>query len=64
MTDLESRVIADRQARRELELAGYEEVGESGGKLWELTRGSRFRHRIVDVKIDAGGKSLWIKTSE
>ncbi len=41
---------------------GWEFVGEDGGRLWELYRGCRMAHRIVDVRIAAGGKGLWIKT--
>lgn len=40
---------------------GWEEVGEGGGKLWELYRGYRRGHRIVDVRITPDGLSLLVK---
>jgi hypothetical protein len=45
------------------EAEGWEEVGEGGGKLWELYRGARHDHVITDVRIAPGGKSLLIKTA-
>lgn len=49
---------------RDLIREGYEEVGESGGKLWELHRGCRWDHVITDVVIAPNGKSLFIKTAQ
>lgn len=40
---------------------GYEEVGDNGGKLWELQRGYRIFHIITDVVIGIDKKSLWVK---
>lgn len=51
-----------RRERRRLEAEGFEEVGERGGNLWQLHRGSRQDHVIVDVRIAPEGKSLFIKT--
>lgn len=46
---------------RKLSAHGWEEVGEGGGKLWELYRGYRTSHRIVDARITPDGKSLLVK---
>lgn len=40
---------------------GWEEVGEGGSRLWELCRGGRWYHQIVDVKIAPSGKALLVK---
>ncbi len=44
-----------------LRAEGWEEVGEGGGKLWELYRGFRTSHRIVDARITPDGLSLLVK---
>lgn len=53
-----------RTENRDMPEQGWEKVGENGGKLWELTRGGRWRQRIVDVRIAADGKSLWVRCAE
>lgn len=40
---------------------GWEEIGEGGGKIWELYRGFRTSHRIVDARIAPDGKSIFVK---
>lgn len=52
---------ADNEAEK-MVAAGWELVNESGGKLWELTRGHRYDYIIVDVCVASDRKSLWIKT--
>lgn len=59
---LTKSALAVRRETRDMKAAGWEYV-EGGGKLWELHRGWRYNHRIVDVKIAAGGKSLWVKVA-
>ena len=61
VSDLTRRAHAYRKMARDLLGKGWEEVGEGGGKLWELYRGYRTDYRIVDVKIAPGGKSLFVK---
>ncbi len=56
--------LAIRRDRRTMERGGWEFVGEGGGRLWELYRGGRGDHRIVDVRIAACGRALWIKTAK
>lgn len=49
-----------RFRRRYQEKLGYEDVTE-GGRLWELHRGYRTTHRIVDAVIGPDGKTLLAK---
>ena len=56
-------VLRCRRTRRDLGKRGYEEVGEGGGRLWELHRGCRIGHTITDVQIAPEGRSLFIKTA-
>lgn len=53
-----------RRDKRDMEADGWEFVGERGGNLWELYRGSRIGFVITDVRISADGLGLWIKTSD
>lgn len=61
VTTFTRATLAFRRQRKELFAKGWEEVGEGGGKLWELHRGFRHDHRIVAVRIGADGKSLYVK---
>ena len=60
VTNFTRHALHERRERRKLLAAGYEEVGEGGGKLWELERGWRYGYRIVDVKIAPEGRSLFV----
>lgn len=53
-----------RRDKRDRERNGWEYVGEGGGRLWELCRGSRIGYKITDVAIAADGVGLWIKTED
>jgi len=53
-----------RRDKRDMEADGWEFVGEGGGKLWELHRGSRIGFVITEVRIAADGLGLWIKTRD
>lgn len=61
VTEITRRSLAIRRQRRDLQAAGYEEVGENGGNLWQLERGGRYHQRIVDAIVSAGGKSVFVK---
>lgn len=61
VTERTLRALTVKRIRRDFIERGYEEVGERGGKLWELYRGARIGHRVVDVEIDPDGMSLWVK---
>lgn len=58
VTDVTREVLNARRERRRLLAAGYE--FQEGP--WELHRGNRMNHRIVDVRISASGKDIWVKT--
>jgi hypothetical protein len=67
VTDRTKEALRCRRIRRGLIAAGFEEVGEGGGHLWELhrelKRGFGTDHMITAVAIAPEGKSLFIKTS-
>ena len=53
---LEYRRTVDRWLKE-----GFEEVGESGGKLWEIYRGWRVGKIIKAVRIAPDGMSIFVK---
>ena len=61
VTDLTRIKLKHARERRRLERAGYEEVTERGGKLWELHRGGRLDHVIVDAVPAPEGKTVFVK---
>ena len=64
VTERTKSALRYRRDVRDRVADGWEYVGEGGGRLWELERGCRWRHRITDVRIAADGKALWIKTED
>jgi hypothetical protein len=64
VTPFTRNTLRYRRAVRKLRLAGFEEVGEGGGRLWELHRGARTDHVITDVRIGPDRKTVWIKTAK
>jgi hypothetical protein len=64
VTDFTRSALAVRRDHRDREREGWEYINENGGNLWELHRGGRWDHRIVDVRVSACGKALWIKTAK
>lgn len=50
-TDRTRRVLAYRRHAREMARAGWEYVGEGGGHLWQLVRGSRRGQRREELGI-------------
>lgn len=61
VTDTTREQLRCERIRRRLLQDGYEQVGEGGGMLWELYRGKRQGHRIVDAAVDPAGKSVWVR---
>ena len=59
---ISKETIRIRRDYRDMELAGYEYVGERGVNLWELYRGWRYDHKIVEAVIAADGRGIWVKT--
>lgn len=64
VTGITKRNLHIRRERKRLLAEGYEEVGEGGGRLWELYRGCRIGYIITDVVIGPDGLSLLIKTRD
>jgi hypothetical protein len=63
-SEFSKRAIRVRRDRRDMLRTGWEYVGEGGGMLWELYRGSRMGQVITDVRIAADGLGVWIKTAK
>jgi hypothetical protein len=63
LTQASRDILQYRRSVRKLTNDGYEEIGEGGGKLWELYRGWRHDHVITDVVIGPDRKALFIKTA-
>lgn len=59
-TSWQKAVLAARRERRDMEKAGWEYLGEGGGKIWELVRGSRVGKRIVEAKVAIDGHGVWV----
>lgn len=62
VTEFTRKALRVRREDRDLVPKGWEFVGERGGNLWELYRGGRTDHRIVDARVSACGKGVWVKT--
>ncbi len=60
MTLTTRQALAARRMKRDMLALGYEKVRGP----WDLVRGGRWRHVIIDCKIDAYGKDLWVKVNE
>ena len=63
VTDRTREVLRCRRIRRKLVADGFEEIGESGGHLWELHRDIKRDHdTITAVAIAPEGETLFVKT--
>jgi hypothetical protein len=63
VTDRTREALRCRRIRRKLFADGFEEIGESGGHLWELHRDIKRDHNtITAVAIAPEGKTLFVKT--
>jgi hypothetical protein len=61
VTLLTRQQLAHRRAIRDLERRGYEKVGDGGGRLWELYRGDRIGHHIIDAVVAPNGLAVYVK---
>lgn len=61
VTQFTRSALAYRREERDMLARGWEAVSEGGGRLWEIHRGWRSGHRIVDCKIGVCGRRLWVK---
>ena len=63
LTEATKQILAARRQRRDLLAVGFEELGEGGGRIWELHRGARVGQRIRQVEIALGGKSVYVRVA-
>ena len=61
VTDRTRRVLEARRFQRKMTAAGWERIGEGGGRLWEIYRGGRVGQRIQQAIIEPGGMAVWVK---
>jgi len=61
VTDLTRQTLSRRRTVKDWLREGFEEVNESGGKLWQLKRGARQNQKIIDVRISPDGKSVFVR---
>lgn len=62
VTDQTREALRCRRIRRKLAADGFEEVGENGGRLWELQCGLKWLgHVITAVAIAPEGKTVFVK---
>ena len=62
VTDRTKEALRCRRIRRKLAADGFEEIGGSGGHLWELHRDIKRDHNtITAVAIAPEGKTLFVK---
>jgi len=61
LTECSKRALRNRRFHRDMMARGYEEVGERGGKLWEIYRGGRMGSRIVDAVVAPHGLSVYVR---
>jgi hypothetical protein len=61
LTALSRDALRTRRFHRKMTALGYEEVGENGGRLWEIRRGWRVGSRIVDAVVAPHGLSIYVR---
>lgn len=59
-TAWQKRVLALRREQRDMLRRGWEFIGEGGGRLWELSRGSRIGYRVVAAQPSLDGLGVWV----
>ena len=65
VTDRTREALRCRRIRRKLAADGFEEIGESGGHLWELHRDIKRDHNtITAVAIAPEGKTLFVRVEQ
>ena len=65
ITDRTREALRCRRIRRDLIADGFEEIGESGGHLWELHRDIKRDHNtITAVAIAPEGKTLFVRVEQ
>jgi hypothetical protein len=65
VTDRTREALRCRRIRRKLATDGFEEIGESGGHLWELHRDiKRDSNTITAVAMAPEGKTLFVRVEQ
>jgi hypothetical protein len=64
LNDRTRKWLAVRRARQSFKERGFEEIGESGGRMWELHRGGRQDCRITACEIDPLKKTVWVRVEK
>lgn len=60
-TQWQKEALAIRRDYRDMQAAGWEYVGESGGNLWKLYRGAWTDRHISEAKVARDGRGVWVK---
>lgn len=61
VTKLTREVLKYRRFKARWIEEGYEEIGENGGRLWEIYRGRRMGQKIRDARIAPDGMTVFVK---
>jgi hypothetical protein len=61
VTDLTRSRLHFRRTVRRWRAEGFEEIGEGGGRLWEIYRGGRMGQRITAARVAPDGMSVYVK---
>ncbi len=61
VSELTRARLANQREERDMKKAGYEYLGEGGGLIWQIHRGSRLGQIILDAKISNNRRFVWIK---
>jgi hypothetical protein len=59
VTEFTRRALVVRREIRDLKAAGWDHLEGP----WQILRGGRQREEIVEVRIDAQRKGLWVRTA-
>lgn len=61
VTERTKRILHYRRITKKWAAEGFEDLGENGGKLWEIYRGGRKGQHITEARVAPDGMSVWVK---
>lgn len=61
VTDRTRRVLYYRRITKRWVADGFEDLGERGGRLWEIYRGARQGQHIAEARVAPDGMSVYVK---
>lgn len=61
VTESTKRVLNYRRTVKKWQAEGFEDLGESGGRLWEIYRGARAGQKITEARVAPDGMSVFVK---